>query len=251
MTFVLLCGCGKDEPTTTDDSTVQQAPQTEARISKITCKMGDALYGYSKWYWTDGQLSKVVVYNPDGEADDSISYTYDSGRVVRADGSDSYVLYSYSQDGLLTGETAFDRSSGESGSVTYSYIGGKMTHYMSCSYSDDPCLSVDYEYNTDGNIYKVTSSLETFEDLEMTYDNMKNPFAGLPQIGGGYRYWLSIPLAAYTWLNKNNVVQTRQESANTSYSYEYNDKGFPIRMTGTSVIGDYTGTSEYVFEYED
>ncbi|MEN8123043.1 MAG: hypothetical protein ABFS35_22080, partial [Bacteroidota bacterium] len=75
------------------------------------------------------------------------------------------------------------------------------------------------------------------------YDDKNNAFASLGLV------------VNYHGLNKNNMtkeIYTYEggEPETFNYSYEYNDKGFPTKMTETYTSGEITDTEVTLFEYD-
>ena len=84
----------------------------------------------------------------------------------------------------------------------------------------------DYKYK-DGNLISSYWSEVPCTD-NYSYDNKKSPFSGstTPK-------WLIQRLLLDIYASKNNVVSSEQEVGKSTYKYEYDSDGFPVKFTKT------------------
>lgn len=202
----------------------------------------DTRLNVSYEYDDSGKLQRYTVKGYDPQLDELTqqhfyTFTYNDARVSHIEGfhsgsSTRYVAYDYhyGEEGLLlmiqednhsaqvTSSAVFTYSENELDKVAYSYSNGQSFDY-----------EVDY-LNENISTDKTTRGSELCSNGKYTYDNHHNPFKEL-----GYVDYL------LTNLSSNNRVTESVEYiacafpslVPESYTYDYNEDGYPIRRVTT------------------
>jgi len=193
-------------------------------------------YKYDK----SGRISKYTVlsYNPASGATEEqryFTFSYTDGRLGGIKGflpgaGTPYIEYSYTYlpDDEVARITQNDHASGINSDVTFVYAENG-TVKASYVFSNGGSFEYEFDHAT-GNIMtdKTTRGAQLCSEGQYTYDTNKNPFHSM-----GYVDYL------LTNVSMNNKVT---ESVNyvacafptlvpESYSYEYNDDGYPVSAT--------------------
>jgi hypothetical protein len=146
-------------------------------------------------YSTDGQLKQKAFIRPTDNTPEYNSFTYENGRISR--------------------QTMFWKS----GSVGF----------------------IDYIYNDNGNLIKelrydapAGENMRLSTTTEYEYDNMPNPYLAFKRLltPGIYTNLNNITKETYT-LNFDVDPFTEKVQVKTN-SYEYNDRGYPVKINGST-----------------
>jgi hypothetical protein len=192
-------------------------------------------------YDNNGKVSKYTVFtfNPDVGTLKELRYfdfTYVSNRADKINGflaeeATPYVVYSYaySADGSVSKISETNSASGINSEAIFSYDGSDNSVKVAYTFSNGG--SFEYEFfHEAGNIVsdKTTKGSQLCSDGEYTYDQHINPFNNL-----GYVDYLLTNLSANNKLTEdvNYVACAFPSLVPESYSYEYNEKGYPTTIT--------------------
>jgi hypothetical protein len=192
-------------------------------------------------YDNNGKVSKytVLTFNPDVGTLKELRYfdfTYVSNRADKINGflaeeATPYVVYSYaySADGSVSKISETNSASGINSEAIFSYDGSDNSVKVAYTFSNGG--SFEYEFfHEAGNIVsdKTTKGSQLCSDGEYTYDQHINPFNNL-----GYVDYLLTNLSANNKLTEdvNYVACAFPSLVPESYSYEYNEKGYPTTIT--------------------
>lgn len=98
---------------------------------------------------------------------------------------------------------------------------------------------IDYVYDEKGNLtqeskYYISSTgvSELWTTTEYEYDNMKNPFQAFKRLKFPSKYTNPNNITKETYTLHFDVDQFTQKVQVTNNNYEYNDKGYPIKVNG-------------------
>ena len=193
-------------------------------------------------YNWDGKVRryKVLSYNPDTkslEEQRRFNFTWSNGKLVHLKGylpgkSAPYIEYEYTYqpDGNVSRITEDNHGAGISSSATFDYAEDG-TVKVSYDFSNGGAFQYEFDIAT-GNILsdKTTRGAQLCSTGEYTYDDQKNPFHDLGYID----YFLS-NLSSNNKLteNVNYVGCAFPTLIAESYSYEYDDRGYPVSATTT------------------
>jgi hypothetical protein len=211
-------------------------------------------------YDGSGSLERYTffAYNPNTdklEEQRHFRFTYEGGRVQKIEGynnssTDPYILYGYSYkpDGNVTKITEQNFDTGITGVASFAYQADTKTVKVTYGYSNGG--SFEYEYIYDGgNILqdKTTRGSQLCSNGSYTYDHSINPFASL-----GYTDFVLLNVSANNKLSEDiSYVGCGFPSfVPDSYTYEYNDRGYPTVATTIYKPADQLRKSEKRFYYK-
>jgi hypothetical protein len=99
---------------------------------------------------------------------------------------------------------------------------------------------IDYSYDENGNLVKEVKynvSAEGIAELMTTtdfeYDNMKNPYKSFRRLMTPGVYTNENNIVKQTYTIHFEVDPSTEKVQVTETSYDYNDKGYPVRVNGT------------------
>jgi YD repeat-containing protein len=177
-------------------------------------------------YNANNQLTKLESYE-EGQLEDYVTFEYTNNLATTA----KY----YNGGGTLDY------------TYTYKYDGNKRL----IEEADDDGYVSKYTYNTKGNVIKLEFLDNGTLNTQITYENYDDKFSP-------YASFKGLPVV-FTTTSKNNpgkktyssddnndgIIQP-DESDITTYTYKYNEKGFPTEITETDSFG--TEVSTYVYD---
>lgn len=191
-------------------------------------------------YQKSGRIDKyyVLSYNPDNNAMEeqrSFVFSYTNDKVEQIKGylpgeNTAYIEYSYyySTDDKVSKITENNHSAGISSEANFTYAENG-TIKVSYVFSNGGSFEYEFDYAS-GNILsdKTTRGSQLCSDGQYTYDQHHNPFKDL-----GYVDYLLTNLSTNNKIteNVNYVACAFPTLVPESYTYEYNDKGYPISAT--------------------
>jgi len=166
---------------------------------------------YFDFIYSDNALSKILGYLPD----ETNPYLEDT--------------YEYLPDGRVSKINETNTSIGINSEAKFAYDQTNQSTKVSYTFSNGG--SFEYEFSvSDGNVVtdKTTRGLQLCSDGQYTYDDGINPFKNL-----GYIDYLLTNLSANNKLTEStNYINCSFPSfIPESYSYEYNDRGYPTLIT--------------------
>jgi len=192
-------------------------------------------------YNSSGNLNKsrVLTYNPDIKSFNEVrhlDFIYTDNALSRIlgylpDESSPYLedTYEYLPDGRVATINETNTNVGINSEAKFAYDQTNQSTKVSYTFSNGG--SFEYEFFvSDGNVMtdKTTRGSQLCSDGQYTYDDSINPFKNL-----GYIDYLLTNLSANNKLTENtNYVNCSFPSfIPESYSYEYNDRGYPTLIT--------------------
>ncbi len=192
-------------------------------------------------YNSSGKLSKyrVLTYNPDSKSFEEqrhFDFIYSDTVVSKIlgyfpDAIDPYLEdnYEYFQDGRVSKISETNVNAGVNSEANFEY--DDTHHSTKVFYTFSNGGSFEYEFQVSGgNVVadKTTRGSQLCSDGQYTYDDRINPFKSL-----GYTDYLLTNLSANNKLseNINHVNCSFPSFIPDSYSYEYNDRGYPTLIT--------------------
>jgi hypothetical protein len=192
-------------------------------------------------YNNDGSVNKYTVftYDPDAGSLQELRYftfSYVNNRVDKINGfmtgeATPYVDYAYAYlaDGSVSKISEKNLAAGINSEAIFSYDGSDNSVKVAYTFSNGG--SFEYEFfHEGGNIVsdKTTKGSQLCSDGEYSYDQHINPFNNL-----GYVDYLLTNVSANNKLTEdvNYVACAFPSLVPESYTYEYDDKGYPIVVT--------------------
>ena len=192
-------------------------------------------------YNSSGKLNKshVLTYNPDLKSFHELRYLdfiYSDNALSKIlgylpDESNPYLedIYEYLPDGRVSKIKETNTSIGINSEAKFAYDPTNQSTKVSYTFSNGG--SFEYEFFvSEGNVVtdKTTRGSQLCSDGQYTYDDSINPFKNL-----GYIDYLLTNLSANNKLTENtNYVNCSFPSfIPESYSYEYDDRGYPTLIT--------------------
>jgi len=256
LSFFLLLGCHSEESVTADEPKLDfyidsyEVPDLGFQPQlKVT-------YEYN----SSGKLSRyrVFAYNPDSKSfveQRHLDFAYSDNMVSEItgtlSGATSHYLeyvYEYSDNGRVSTIMETNATSGINSEANFIY--DDLNQSIKVFYTFSNGESFEYEFHLqDGNMLtdKTTRGSQLCSDGEYTYDKHINPFSML-----GYTDYLIVNLSANNRLseNINRVGCAFPTVIPESYSYEYNDRGYPTLMTTFYKSGSTIGRSHREIFYK-
>lgn len=194
-------------------------------------------------------------YNPDSKSFEKQRYfdfSYNNDQVTKIKGyltgaNKHYIEYSYQYfpDSRVQKITENNLAGGISSEANFSYNDANETILVAYSFSNGGSFEYEVTYNNENIVSdKTTRGGELCNDGIYTYDTNKNPFKDL-----GYIDYFMSNLSSNNKLSEdiNYVACGFPSLVPVSYSYEYNDKGYPTKATTLYSSGS---TSEKQFFYK-
>jgi len=191
-------------------------------------------------YNAESQLTKYIVsvFNLDQSLTEQHYYTfsYANGHVdgikeFLANSSDAYVEYAYEYlaNGNVSKIAETNHAAGVNSVANFTYDLPNNLVKVSYTYSNGGAFEYEFNY-TNSNIVtdKTTKGDQLCSNGEYTYDQHKNPFKDL-----GYVDYDLTTLSANNKLSEsvNYVGCSFPSLVPESYTYEYNDRGYPTTVT--------------------
>ena len=205
------------------------------------------------------KLSRYTVssYNPDVQSLVELHYfdfSYVDGKVDKIKGylpnaSSHYVEYSYQYlpDSRVLRITENNSNTGINSEANFTYNDADESAKVTYTFSNGGSFEYEFFYLSDNILSdKTTRGEQLCSDGTYTYDQHYNPFKDL-----GYVDYLLNNLSANNKLTEDvNYVNCAFPSiVAESYSYEYNDKGYPTVATTFYKSGGNVAKSEKKFFY--
>ncbi len=241
VTALISAGCQNDEvnPTSQDTTTPKLDYYTEAYDVPGLGFVPQTKVSYD--YNDAGKVSKYTVfsYNTDSGSLEylrSFVFSYVNNRVDKIRGylagsASPYVEYSYEYliNDNVSRVTESNHSAGINSEANFSY--NVVNNSIKVAYTFSNGASFDYEFNYDSeNIQndRTTRGSQVCSDGQYTYDQHTNPFSNL-----GYVDYMLNNLSVNNILTEavNCVGCSFPTLVPVSYSYEYDDKGYPTEVT--------------------
>ncbi|NGM62214.1 hypothetical protein G5B30_09835 [Sphingobacterium sp. SGG-5] len=242
---VEICYSGNCNLSTDPDNPDEPNLETATLPETIVMTSGGDTKTYTIVYQENSK--KIDKITETGGA--STTYIYDGERIQKVSlgsaNSEDYNLYSYDGSGRLTKDENF-RSSGETGTTTFSYSGGK-TIVTGDGVGD---LQVELSYDGNENLTNAVLKDGTMSvgTVSITYNDKNAPFKNVPG-WRDIRYLIGAPLGDNIGFedilgsgnNPTGLTGTFDgDNVNVSYVYEFNDSKnpkFPTKVTGTKKVG--------------
>lgn len=149
----------------------------------------------------------------------------------------NYHVLEYNDEGQLIRKSNIIPSVGTK-IVEFLYENGRIVRTTSYSNNSISAYS-DYEYDDNGNISKLshywvssTGVAELSTTTEYEYDNMFNPYLSFKRLTTLGVNTNSNNITKETYTIEREVDQYTEKVQITEYSYEYNDKGYPVKVNG-------------------
>ncbi|MGV3587217.1 MAG: hypothetical protein ACO1OF_09465 [Adhaeribacter sp.] len=258
LSALLLCllfalACKNDEDVVKPDKNLNTC-----LITKITFAGTDAI----TYEYDNQKRLKKANHAKDATSNENYykEYDYDAaGRVTKesfklADGTVfSYFAFTYNSKNLLEKIAFHTKAAGNTFKHEYdkiiTYTSTNKIEQVKTLNPEGPATSYrldEYTYDANQNITKVqeyvVNGAAKVNDVTTayTYDNQNNPYRGATYLG----------LGAET-ISKNNIATEKETyhlsdlTKNYTYTYEYNEKGYPTKQTRQSD----TNTLEIIREY--
>ena len=160
----------------------------------------------------------------------------------------SYRLFKYDNDGRLSKIENYFMKNGKNFELTsisnFEYEGKLIIRANLCDEKGQIGTSYEYAYDKNGNIIKekyyswVSSNFsfpELINETSYKYDNYKNPFQVLNTLEPKFYTSANNMIEMTTkWYTNDPRTET------TKQSFEYNDKGYPVKMTYNGGVEEYT-----------
>lgn len=208
-------------------------------------------------YHASGVLDKYTVSSYSTGAGSPIVqhyfvFSYDNNKVQHIkgylpDSSSPYIEYSYQyiSDSGVSKITENNHASGISSEANFSYDQSNETVKVSYLFSNGGSFEYEYNYKSRNILSdKTTKGTQVCSDGAYTYDQHINPFRNL-----GYVDYLLTNLSANNKLTENiNYTGCSFPSlVPESYSYAYDERGYPILATTTYKGNNATKSQKKIF----
>ena len=180
-------------------------------------------------------ITKIEDFASEGNISSTNEFTYENGKLkidllTEISGDHTYIsktVYTHNNDGTIS-------------YVTYSDI----------NTTDENKTSEGVLTYSNGNLVKKTNNYEGGSSYSKTYeyDTKNNPFKNVL----GYNLLIDYD----TTVNLNNVTKMTNVYDNGgaggstnvfTYTYEYNDMGYPVKQVETNLLNDGEDTTEYAY----
>ena len=206
--------------------------------------------------------------SPQGRTKKTVNYEYDkSGKIIKAvaEGDEKDVgTYTYDEKGRLSVcDIPPNKNNQNKGlNATYVYEGDRLVEIKGggvisprsfvyneqgliwkqiTSFNGKPYSTTTFEYNDQGDPVKATTTSNTVKAVkpkimmayELTYADKKNPFIGL-SIGNSTELFLGYPVGNHTKLLVDKKSLTKGGMQAKEQKFEYNDQGYPVKITDPS-----------------
>lgn len=226
---IFILGCSSD-----NSSPNNQSNPSSVVLSKITTGTEVTNLAYQ-----NGFLSKITTTKP-GQNTEIREYTYENNKIkqiysyeLTTSGATVYhstIIYSYTGN-KITSDT--NNENGVNYSDSYTYTNDLLTNRNEFKSNGTLNTNYDYEYFSDGNLKKETSSNNGIHITNYnTYDSKIN--------------YLKLIFTNELQLINNSPKNNVLTSDNYSFEYEYNSSNYPTKITkknATNIV--YTKILEY------
>ncbi|MBB6612285.1 hypothetical protein H7F15_14640 [Pontibacter sp. Tf4] len=238
MASLILTSCGDDK----DDDVTPDVGQTSCRLTKVSDDDSDeSVIEYN----AKGYVSKVTETDSEDGTEYTVVFTYDSNNnLVKEESfedgeSDGYYTYEYS-NGML--------------SKIKSYSGGELNYTETLTYdsnkkitkiSDDEGYVMNFTYSGN-NVSEATVGYMDEISYKIKYENYDNKLTPYAAIKG-----MVNPYSGSSQNNPGKVTYSyyyegeEAETAVINYTYQYNDKNLPTKIT--EVDGDDTYVTNFTY----
>lgn len=184
--------------------------------------------------YTGDLITKIVDFASEGNISSTNEFTYENGK-LKID-----LLTEISENNTYISNTVYTHNN--DGTISYKT-------YSDINTTDDYKTSEGVLTYSNGNLIKKTENYKEGSSYVKTYeyDTKSNPFKNIL----GYNLLIDYD----TTSNLNNVtkmtnVYNNGNSGSTNvfiYTYEYNDKGYPVKQVETNLFNDGEDTTEFTY----
>jgi len=212
------------------------------------------------WNWDGDLLESISHYDSEGNLLYSEQCIYENNRIIRVEtysNPAAVTTYGYEGNNLKIAQYYYTNG-GPSGSYTFAYQNSKINEII---YEGDPKKSTMEKLETTTMVFQFTWSGENVTSLllkdsdgnelskqSFLYDEKNNPKRGFLNSG----IFLGVADDYHFYFSMNNVTRADYMDLDsnrfTIYDYQYDDDGYPIKITEKM----YGGSDDEVtyFEYE-
>ena len=192
----------------------------------------------SAFTWTASTLTKISKYK---EGEDWIASNYK-------------IVYNLDADGKVTKEQYYNKQEDSSWIASdryykYTWLGGNLVQQECWNTDDSSKKNKSLLFNKLFGITKTNTLKSVNDKIDYTvnyeFDDKHNAFSSV-----GMSWDVGIEIEAPGQVTKNNVKKASSGDSYVIYTYEYNDNGFPTKVShidGTESGG--TATYTTVYEY--
>ncbi|SDJ18438.1 hypothetical protein [Chryseobacterium jejuense] len=242
-----------------NDDNINEATETKLFLKKAVINYYDSPYepesitdefeyntkGELVKMWTNGKLS-TIEYNNDRPT--KVNYYTNENKL-------EYYSNLYYTGNQLNQVKSMYVNMHPIGTLNYAYnsegqlISSTNCQSVECTKPDTETLTYKGD-NVSTHIMAITSGINFSIKSEYSYDNKLNPYTNINK-------YLKIMMGDVNPLNKNNYTVIKNSnkwnngnwelSENTTYTYEYNSSGFPVKVVGTNSKGNIA--VQYNYEY--
>jgi hypothetical protein len=154
-------------------------------------------------------------------------------------------IYEYNHEGKLTTQKNYFKKSGQfeyTSMISLVYEGDRIVTYNLHNAKDSITQFHTYEYDSHGNVtrekyfsylFNAGSEPKLISEVSYKYDDKNNPFIIYKDLGQPGLY-----------TNTNNIIETNSvlyevvpgipQLSTSKTTYEYNDKGFPVKLNNST-----------------
>lgn len=254
-----------------------QRYDNELKVWKVIHKDSTKRHQTEKWIWNDNRLDRIDFYSGNNVSN-SLAFTYDGKRLVRAYISETKSGVEYHYNGKKLETMTVKNKNGETvATYEFKYDGKKISqitidgnavqtksdididalallpvlgdaqsvHDLAECHKKDQAKKGETVYRIvwKGDNIKSISNASDGNTVTYRYDDKYNPLQGLMPtlIGVGEN------VDSYAFANKNNVISVDYGNSKLSYSYTYSEK-LPVSRSRNE-IDHYTQGYRYVDVY--
>jgi hypothetical protein len=146
--------------------------------------------------------------------------------------------FDYNSDGILTRKTYTRPSVNDSEYSEFTFENDRISR-QTMYWQNELSFYIDYLYDEKGNLVKEskyyvpsTGIAELWTTTEYEYDNMYNPFQAFKRIMTPGKFTNPNNITKETYTIYFEVDQWTQKVSTITNTYEYNEKGYPIKVNG-------------------
>lgn len=146
--------------------------------------------------------------------------------------------FDYNSDGILTRITYSRLSVTDSEYSEFSFENDRISR-QTLYWQNELSFYIDYLYDEKGNLIKEskyhvlsTGIAELWTTTEYEYDNMHNPFQAFKRLMSPSKFTNPNNITKETYTIYFEVDQWTQKVSIITNTYEYNEKGYPIKVNG-------------------
>ena len=146
--------------------------------------------------------------------------------------------FDYNSDGILTRKTYTRPSVNDSEYSEFIFENDKISR-QKMYWQNELSFYIDYLYDEKGNLIKESRYYEPstriaklWTTTEYEYDNMQNPFQSFKRLMTPSKFTNQNNITKETYTIHFEVDQWTQKVSIITNTYEYNDKGYPIKVNG-------------------